>query len=244
MLSVQQIHVYYDGLQAIYGVSLSVKAEEFISIIGPNGAGKSTLLKTIAGILKARAGEILFDKRKVHGLPAERIVGRGCCLVPEGRHVFSTMTVRDNLLLGAYSRRRTDNGTTVEESLEQVYELFGILKERANQLAGTLSGGQQQMLAIGRALMSRPRLLMMDEPSLGVAPLVVKDIYATITRLKRQGLTILLVEQNARAALAVADRGYVLETGQIVLQGTSRQLADNREVQRAYLGKEYRRIDE
>ena len=213
-------------------------------MIGANGAGKTTLLKTIAGVLKPREGQIVFDKQDILGWPSEKIVARGCCLVPEGRHVFSSMTVRENLLLGAYCRRRENDAANLQESLEQVYALFGVLKERSNQLAGTLSGGQQQMLAIGRALMSRPRLLMMDEPSLGVAPLVVRDIYETIVTLKRHGLTILLVEQNARAALAVADRGYVIETGQIVLQGPSRQLSDNPEVQRAYLGKEYRRIDE
>ena len=217
---------------------------EAVAVIGANGAGKTTLLKTIAGVLKTRAGEILFDKQNILGRPAEKIVGFGCSLVPEGRHVFPTLTVRENLLLGAYCRRRTSNGQNLDESLEQVYNLFGILKERSNQLAGTLSGGQQQMLAIARALMSKPRLLMMDEPSLGVAPLVVRDIYETIVTLKRNGLTILLVEQNARAALAVADRGYVIETGQIVLQGPCRQLSDNPEVQRAYLGKEYRSIDE
>ncbi len=244
MLRILNLEAGYGPLRVLKGLSLHVGAGEAVAVIGANGAGKTTLLKTIAGILKARAGEVLFDKQKIHGQPAERVVGRGCCLVPEGRHVFGTMTVRENLLLGAYCRRGSAPRSALDESLEQVYELFGILKERSDQLAGTLSGGQQQMLAIGRALMSRPRLLMMDEPSLGVAPLVVKDIYATITRLKQQGLTILLVEQNARAALAVADRGYVLETGQIVLQGTSRQLSDNREVQRAYLGKEYRTIDE
>jgi branched-chain amino acid transport system ATP-binding protein len=243
MLKILNLEAGYGPLRVLKGLSLHVSPGEAVAVIGANGAGKTTLLKTIAGIIKARAGEILFDKQKIHGRPAERIVGRGCSLVPEGRHVFGTMTVRENLLLGAYCRG-ADRRAAVDESLGQVYELFGILRERADQLAGTLSGGQQQMLAIGRALMSKPRLLMMDEPSLGVAPLVVRDIYATIARLKQQGLTILLVEQNARAALAVADRGYVLETGQIVLQGTSRQLADNREVQRAYLGKEYRRIDE
>jgi branched-chain amino acid transport system ATP-binding protein len=228
---------------------------EVVAVIGANGAGKTTLLKTIAGILKARCGEIEFDKRQIHAEPAERVVERGCCLVPEGRHIFSTLTVKENLILGAYrvaraSRpwrkclRRAGNVQDIDATLEQVYQLFGILRERSSQLAGTLSGGQQQMLAIGRALMSRPRLLMMDEPSLGVAPLVVKDIYKTIVNLKRSGLTILLVEQNARAALAVADRGYVIETGQIVLQGTARQLCDSPEVQRAYLGKEYRTVDE
>ncbi len=244
MLKVLNLEAGYGPLRVLKGISLHVAAGEAVAVIGANGAGKTTLLKTIAGILKARSGEILFDKQKVHGEPAEKVVRRGCCLVPEGRHVFSTLTVRENLLLGAFCRRRKDNGETVAESLEQVYTLFGILKERADQLAGTLSGGQQQMLAIGRGLMSKPRLLMLDEPSLGVAPLVVRDIYATITDLKRQGLTILLVEQNARAALAVADRGYVIETGQIVLQGTARQLCDNPEVQRAYLGKDYRTIDE
>jgi branched-chain amino acid transport system ATP-binding protein len=244
MLKVLNLEAGYGPLRVLKGISLHVSAGEAVAVIGANGAGKTTLLKTIAGILKTRSGEILFDKQKVRGEPAEKVVQRGCCLVPEGRHVFSTLTVRENLLLGAYCRRRKDNGASVAESLEQVYRLFGILKERANQLAGTLSGGQQQMLAIGRGLMSKPRLLMLDEPSLGVAPLVVRDIYATIADLKRQGLTILLVEQNARAALAVADRGYVLETGQIVLQGTARQLCDNPEVQRAYLGKDYRTVDE
>jgi branched-chain amino acid transport system ATP-binding protein len=244
MLKVLNIEAGYGPLRVLKGISLHVAPGEAVAVIGANGAGKTTLLKTIAGALKARTGEVLFDKQSIRGRPVEKIVGLGCSLVPEGRHVFGTMTVRENLLLGAFCRRHVDNGKGVDESLEQVYSLFGILKERSNQLAGTLSGGQQQMLAIGRALMSKPRLLMMDEPSLGVAPLVVRDIYETIVTLKRNGLTILLVEQNARAALAVADRGYVVETGQIVLQGPSRQLSDNPEVQRAYLGKEYRRIDE
>jgi branched-chain amino acid transport system ATP-binding protein len=244
MLKILNLEAGYGALRVLKGISLHVAPGEAVAVIGANGAGKTTLLKTIAGILKARSGQIEFDKHQIHGAPSERIVGLGCCLVPEGRHVFGTMTVRENLLLGAFSRRRRDNGQSIQESLEQVYGLFGILQERAGQLAGTLSGGQQQMLAIGRALMAKPRLLMMDEPSLGVAPLVVRDIYKTIAALKREGMTILLVEQNARAALAVADRGYVIETGQIVLQGPSRQLSDNPEVQRAYLGKEYRRIDE
>ena len=245
LLQVRDLHVAYGaGVRALQGVSLRVEPGEVVALIGANGAGKTTLLKTIAGILKARAGEVEFDKHKIHGDPAERIVQQGCCLVPEGRHIFSTLTVRENLILGAFCRRRTDKGAGLNQSLDQIYKLFGILKERSSQLAGTLSGGQQQMLAIGRALMSKPRLLMMDEPSLGVAPLVVKDIYKTIVNLKHSGLTILLVEQNARAALAVADRGYVIETGQIVLQGTARQLCDSPEVQRAYLGKDYRTIDE
>jgi branched-chain amino acid transport system ATP-binding protein len=257
MLKILNLEAGYGALRVLKGISLHVSPGEAVAVIGANGAGKTTLLKTIAGILKARSGEVEFDKRKIHNDPAERIVRQGCCLVPEGRHIFSTLTVKENLILGAFCVARAsrpwrarprwprhDDGKSVNATLAQVYELFGILKERASQIAGTLSGGQQQMLAIGRALMSRPRLLMMDEPSLGVAPLVVKDIYRTIVNLKRSGLTILLVEQNARAALAVADRGYVIETGQIVLQGTARQLCDSPEVQRAYLGKEYRSIDE
>ena len=253
MLKIRNLEAGYGALRVLRGISLHVARGEVVAVIGANGAGKTTLLKTIAGVLKARSGEVEFDKRQIHHDPAERIVKQGCCLVPEGRHIFSTLTVRENLILGSYSvakasrpwgTRRTGNGQSIDTTLEQVYALFGILKERSNQIAGTLSGGQQQMLAVGRALMSRPRLLMMDEPSLGVAPLVVKDIYKTIVNLKRSGLTILLVEQNARAALAVADRGYVIETGQIVLQGTARQLCDSPEVQRAYLGKEYRSIDE
>jgi branched-chain amino acid transport system ATP-binding protein len=255
MLKILNLEAGYGELRVLKGISLHVAPGEIVAVIGANGAGKTTLLKTIAGILKARSGAVEFDKQKIHNQPAERIVQRGCCLVPEGRHIFSTLTVKENLLLGAYSvsqalrlwnkrRRQPNRERDVTATLGQVYELFGILQERSSQLAGTLSGGQQQMLAIGRALMSRPRLLMMDEPSLGVAPLVVRDIYKTIVNLKHSGLTILLVEQNARAALAVADRGYVIETGQIVLQGTARQLCDSPEVQRAYLGKEYRSIDE
>jgi len=244
MLRILNLEAGYGALRVLKGISLHVSPGEIVALIGANGAGKTTLLKTIAGILRARSGAVVFDKREIHAESAAVVVGRGCCLVPEGRHVFGTMTVRENLLLGAFARRRRDNGSTVAASMEQVYGLFGILKERQHQLAGTLSGGQQQMLAIGRALMAGPRLLMMDEPSLGVAPLIARDIFRTIVSLKQTGLTVLLVEQNARAALAVADRGYVIETGQIVLEGTARELCDNPEVQRAYLGKEYRSIDE
>jgi branched-chain amino acid transport system ATP-binding protein len=255
MLKILNLEAGYGALRVLKGISLHVAPGEIVAVIGANGAGKTTLLKTIAGILKARSGAIEFDKRQIQNEPAQRVVARGCCLVPEGRHIFSTLTVQDNLVLGSYCAawaacpwrkwlRRTNNQQDKNATLEQIYALFGILKERSSQIAGTLSGGQQQMLAIGRALMSQPRLLMLDEPSLGVAPLVIKDIYRTIVSLKHAGLTILLVEQNARAALAVADRGYVLETGQIVLQGTARQLCDSPEVQRAYLGKEYRSIDE
>ena len=245
MLRVLNLEAGYGPLRVLKGVSLHVSPGEAVAILGANGAGKTTLLKAIAGILRPRSGAILFDKKEIHGMAAERIVASGCSLVPEGRHVFGTLTVRENLIMGAYPRRGERRAAAnAAASLDEVYRLFGILKERAKQPAGTLSGGEQQMLAIGRALMSRPKLLMMDEPSLGAAPLVIKGIYHTIARLKRAGLTILLVEQNARAALAVADRGYVVETGQIVLEGTSRELGKNPEVQRAYLGKEYRRIDE
>jgi branched-chain amino acid transport system ATP-binding protein len=244
MLRILNLEAGYGPLRVLKGVSLHVSPGEIVALIGANGAGKTTLLKSIAGILKCRSGAVEFDKRRIHDKPPERIVELGCSLVPEGRHVFSTLTVRENLILGAFCRRRRDNGSTVAGSLEEVYKLFGILRERADQLAGTLSGGQQQMLAIGRALMSKPRLLMMDEPSLGVAPLIAKEIFQTVVRLKQTGLTVLLVEQNARAALTVADRGYVIETGQIVLEGTAGELANNPEVQRAYLGKEYKTIDE
>ncbi|HPD29316.1 MAG TPA: ABC transporter ATP-binding protein [Phycisphaerae bacterium] len=245
MLRLTNVEAGYGALRVLKGISLHVSQGEIVAIIGANGAGKTTLLKSIAGILQPRSGTILFDKQDLRGLPPDRIVQLGCSMVPEGRHVFPTMTVKENLILGAYScRGKGQTREAVKASMDEVCRLFDILKEREHQLAGTLSGGQQQMLAIARALMSKPRLLMMDEPSLGVAPLVVRDIYRTITTLKRDGLTILLVEQNARAALAVADRGYVIETGQIVLEGTSRELSDNREVQRAYLGKEYERIDE
>jgi branched-chain amino acid transport system ATP-binding protein len=244
MLRILNLEAGYGPLRVLKGISLHVSPGEIVALIGANGAGKTTLLKTIAGILRCRSGAVEFDKRQIHGKSPERIVKLGCSLVPEGRHVFSTLTVKENLILGAFSRRRKDNGESVAASLEEVYTLFGILKERESQLAGTLSGGQQQMLAIGRALMSKPRLLMMDEPSLGVAPLIARDIFQTVARLKQAGLTVLLVEQNARAALAAADRGYVIETGQIVLEGTARELCNNPEVQRAYLGKEYKTIDE
>jgi branched-chain amino acid transport system ATP-binding protein len=244
MLRILNLEAGYGPLRVLKGISLHVSPGEIVALIGANGAGKTTLLKSVAGIIKCRSGAIEFDKRQIRDKAPERTVELGCSLVPEGRHVFSTLTVRENLILGAFSRRRRDNGSAIAASLEEVYQLFGILRERADQLAGTLSGGQQQMLAIGRALMSRPRLLMMDEPSLGVAPLIAKQIFQTVARLKQTGLTVLLVEQNARAALAVADRGYVIETGQIVLEGTARELADNPEVQRAYLGKEYKTIDE
>jgi branched-chain amino acid transport system ATP-binding protein len=245
MLRVLNLETAYGDLRVLKGMSLHVSPGEAVAIIGANGAGKTTLLKTVAGILRPRSGSIVFDKRQIGGRPAEKIVAMGCALSPEGRHVFASLSVRENLLLGAYSRRGPRGAKArIAESLQEVYSLFEVLRRRQSQPAGTLSGGEQQMLAIGRALMSAPRLLMLDEPSLGVAPRVVKDIYSAVAGLKRAGMTILLVEQNARAALAVADRAYVVETGQVVLEGASRDLRDNPEVQRAYLGKEYRRIDE
>lgn len=263
MLRILNLEAGYGPMRVLKGVSLHVSPGEAVAIIGANGAGKTTLLKTVAGINRARGGSIVFDRRELVGRPAEEIVEMGCALVPEGRRVFATMTVRENLLLGAYGRRwrwpwaatcggadragardRRSCAEHLERQLSLVFTLFPVLRQRQHQLAGTFSGGQQQMLAIARALMSGPRLLMMDEPSLGVAPLVVRDIYRTIADLKQHGLTILLVEQNARWALRLADRGYVLETGQIVLEGTSRELSGNRDVQRAYLGKEYRSIDD
>lgn len=244
MLRILNLEAGYSALRVLKSISLHVSPGEVVAIIGANGAGKTTLLKTIAGVLKPRSGTILFDKRNISTSPPEKTVRLGCALVPEGRHVFASMTVKENLILGAYSRRGQCDAAALAARLNEICNLFPILHERSHQLAGTLSGGQQQMLAIGRALMSKPDLLMMDEPSLGVAPLVVKDIYKNIAQLKQQGLTILLIEQNARAALAVADRGYVLETGQIVLEGSAAELRDNPQVQRAYLGKEYQHIDE
>jgi branched-chain amino acid transport system ATP-binding protein len=226
----------YGKLAVLRRVSLHVSAGEIVTIVGANGAGKTTLLETVAGLVRARGGEVVFDGEGVERLATERIVARGCSLVPEGRQVFATMPVRENLLLGAHVQYARGKRHEVAEDLERVYGLFPILRSRADQLAGTLSGGEQQMLAIGRALMARPKLMMLDEPSMGLAPLVVKDIFAILRRVRGAGTTVLLVEQNARSALRIADRGYVLETGRIVLQGTAEELLANRDVQRAYLG--------
>ncbi len=226
----------YGKLAVLRRVTLHVSAGEIVTIVGANGAGKTTLLETIAGLVRARAGEIAFDGAPVGRLPTERIVARGCSLVPEGRQVFATMPVRENLLLGGHVQLARGRRHEVQEDLQRVYGLFPILRERAGQLAGTLSGGEQQMLAIGRALMARPKLMMLDEPSMGLAPLVVKEIFAILRRVREAGTTVLLVEQNARGALRIADRGYVLENGRIVLQGTAEELLANRDVQRAYLG--------
>ena len=217
---------------------MHVSPGEIVTIIGANGAGKTTLLHSISGLLKVRAGEVLFDKENILRVTTEKIVSLGCSLVPEGRQVFSTMTVQENLLLGASVQYRRNRKERVHEDLERMYDLFPRLREREKQLAGTLSGGEQQMLAIGRALMARPKLIMMDEPSMGLAPLIVKDIFQIIMKLRNEGDTVLLVEQNAKAALSIADRGYVLETGRIILQGPADDLLSNKDVQRAYLGRD------
>ncbi len=244
MLKVRSVDAGYGKLRVLRGVSLHVRPGEIVTIIGANGAGKTTLLSTIAGLIKPQAGTIVFDGEDVSATAPERMVRAGCAVVPEGRQVFAPLTVRENLVLGAYSRSGRKHRRGVQDDLERVLELFPRLRERCTQLAGTLSGGEQQMLAMARALMARPRLLMLDEPSMGLAPLIVKDIFDTIVHLRSEGNTILLVEQNARAALGIADRGYVMETGQIVLDESAERLLDNMEVQRAYLGKEYARIDE
>jgi branched-chain amino acid transport system ATP-binding protein len=243
MLKVRNLEAGYGALKVLRQVSLHVSAGEIVTLIGANGAGKSTLLRALAGLLAPRGGEVLFDGASIRGLPAQRVVGLGIALVPEGRQVFAAMSVEENLVLGGYvAARRGRDGEGTTRALERVYVLFPILRERSAQLAGTLSGGEQQMLAMGRALMTDPRLLMMDEPSMGLAPLVVRDIFRAIQRLREEGRTVLLVEQNARAALRIADRGYVIETGRLVLEGEAGFLLRDREVQRAYLGKGYRDV--
>ncbi|HNR87283.1 MAG TPA: ABC transporter ATP-binding protein [Spirochaetota bacterium] len=242
MLRIRNLHAGYENLLVIKGASLHVNPGEIVTIIGANGAGKTTLLQTLAGLVRPREGEISFDKTSITALPAERIVGMGCVLVPEGRQVFGTLTVEENLFLGSYSRRRSLPREEYRRELGDVYRLFPRLEERSGQLAGTLSGGEQQMLAIGRALMAGPRLIMLDEPSMGLAPIIVKTIFEVLARLRDMGKTILLVEQNAKAALRIADRGYVMETGQIILEESAAELLNNKDVQRAYLGKEYKSI--
>jgi branched-chain amino acid transport system ATP-binding protein len=238
VLRLRNVDAGYGALSVLRRVSLHVSPGEIVTIVGANGAGKTTLLRTIVGLVRARAGEVLFDGAAATRLPTDRIVALGCSLVPEGRQVFAPMEVRENLLLGAHVQVARGRRHEVAGDLERVFGLFPILEARARQLAGTLSGGEQQMLAIGRALMARPKLMMLDEPSMGLAPLVVKDIFGIVKRISEEGTTVLLVEQNARSALQLATRGYVLETGRIVLQGTSEELLANRDVQRAYLGTE------
>ena len=234
MLKLESVQIAYGAIQAIKGVSLEVRCGEVVTIIGANGAGKSTLLKGIVGLEPLQAGRIHFDGQDITAVPPHRRVGLGVALSPEGRGVFPDQTVRENLLLGAYARRGNDART--EALIEREFERFPRLKERAGQYAGTLSGGEQQMLAISRALMSEPRLLLLDEPSLGLAPLIIADIFRSIRELREAGLTILLVEQMANQALGVADRAYVLETGQVTLEGTGQDLRRDPKVRAAYLG--------
>ena len=232
-LAVEGLDVYYGAVHALKGVSLRVEPGEIVTLIGANGAGKTTLLRTISGLVPPRAGKILFEGKDITRVPAHEIVAHGISQSPEGRMVFANLSVEDNLELGAY-RRRDRPG--IREDREQVFKLFPRLLERRRQLSGTLSGGEQQMLAMGRALMSRPRLLLLDEPSLGIAPLLVRDIFKTIVEINRRGTTVLLVEQNAHMALGIAQRGYVLETGRVVPEDQSAKLAANDEVRAAYLG--------
>ncbi len=244
MLKIRNLEAGYGKLRILKGITLHVNPGEIVTIIGANGAGKTTLLHTVSGVVSARAGTILFHDRDISATSTDRIVGLGCSLVPEGRQLFPTLSVHDNLILGAYGLIRNGRKREAIGELERVYELFPRLEEREDQYAGTLSGGEQQMVAIGRSLMGKPDLIMLDEPSMGLAPLVVRDIFKAILSLKEQGKTLLLVEQNARGALSIADRGYVMETGYFILEGESQELLENRDVQRAYLGKEYKRIDD
>ena len=242
MLRVRSLVTHYGGIQALKGVSLHVDNGEIVALVGANGAGKTTILNTICGIVPSSSGEVLFDGKPVMNMTPERLVRLGLSQVPEGRQIFAPMTVLDNLVLGAYQRSRAQKKNELKGDLDFVYGVFPILKERTKQRAGTLSGGEQQMLAIGRALMSRPKMLLLDEPSVGLAPMVAKEIFSVISRFRDLGTTVLLVEQNARAALGIADRGYVLETGKIILEDSASELLSNKEVQRAYLGKGYRHI--
>jgi len=232
LLEVEGIHAYYGAIEALKGVSLFVEEGEVVTLIGSNGAGKSTTLRAISGLTPAREGTVTFDGEDITRLPPQDIVSRGICQAPEGRHCFQRMTVVENLELGAFLRR--DDG--IADDLDRVFDLFPRLKERETQKAGTMSGGEQQMLAIGRALMGRPRLLLLDEPSMGIAPILVERIYQTIEEINRQGTTMLLVEQNANYALSISRRAYVLETGTVALTDVSASLRENPDVQRAYLG--------
>ena len=242
MLKIRNLDAGYGKLRVLKNISLHVDAGEIVAMIGANGAGKTTLLHTVIGLIKPMQGEISFLGRSCARASVGEIVASGCVLVPEGRQVFAPMSVEENLLLGGHVLQKKQGRAAVPMELEHQYELFPILRERRRQLAGTLSGGEQQMLAMGRALMSKPRLVMMDEPSTGLAPLIVRDIFQIILRLRAEGNTVLLIEQNAKAALGIADRGYVLEVGKVIVQGPSADLLANSDVQRAYLGRE--KIDE
>jgi branched-chain amino acid transport system ATP-binding protein len=235
LLDVKDIHVFYGNIEAVKGLSFGVDQGEIVCLIGANGAGKTTTLRTVSGLLKPREGAIFYEGQRIDLLPAHEIVGLGVAQSPEGRRIFPRMSVRENLDMGAFIRRDAEGQ---REDMERIMELFPILKERARQAAGTLSGGEQQMLAMGRALMARPRLLLLDEPSMGLAPLVVQTIFETIRDINAQGVTVLLVEQNAAQALSLAHRGYVIETGKIVLEDEASALLENEQVRKAYLGEE------
>ncbi len=240
MLRIKNLHAYYGRIKALDNVSLHVQPGEIVSLIGANGAGKTTILNTISGLIRSAQGEIKFEERKINGLRPEKVVAAGISQVPEGRQIFGPLTVLENLELGAYLRFKKKEKEAIARDLDWVFQLFPRLEERSGQIAGTLSGGEQQMLSIGRALMAKPKLLLLDEPSMGLAPLIVKDIMNTVSELRRSGVTILMVEQNARASLTISDRGYVLETGRVVLQGPSDELMNDSDVKRAYLGKDYK----
>ncbi|CCO07167.1 ABC transporter ATP-binding protein [Desulforamulus hydrothermalis] len=233
MLKVEDVHVYYGAIHALKGISLEVPQGQIVTLIGANGAGKTSTLNTICGLLKPKSGRVVFEGKDITGLATPEIVKMGLTQVPEGRRIFANMPVYENLELGAFLNK---NKSEVAESMEHVYNRFPRLRERKNQLAGSLSGGEQQMLAMGRALMSKPRLLLLDEPSMGLSPILVKEIFSIIKELNEQGTTILLVEQNAKMALSIAHRGYVVETGRIVLAGDARELLESPEVKKAYLG--------
>jgi branched-chain amino acid transport system ATP-binding protein len=236
MLTIDSLSAAYGSIRVLKEVSLKVPAGKVVSIIGANGAGKSTLLKSISGLMKNSTGRILYKDRNIAGMPANRIVGLGISQVPEGRQLFAHLTVLDNINLGAYHYFKRSNRPEIKERMARVYEMFPILEKRSKQIAGTLSGGEQQMLAIGRALMGRPELLLLDEPSMGIAPLIVREIFNVVKQLNQAGTTVLLVEQNARAALKVAHHSYVLERGEVVLEGLAAELLDNPKVKEHYLG--------
>jgi len=233
VLQVEDLNVYYGAIHALQGISFSVNEGEIVTLIGANGAGKSTTLRTLSGLLRSRTGSITFKGADIANMPAEKIVEAGISHVPEGRKIFAPLSVRENLMMGAYSR---DDPDEIQETLERAYKSFPRLKERAGQYGGTLSGGEQQMLATARGLMSKPTLMLLDEPSMGLSPILVEEIFRIIVEINRQGTSILLVEQNAQMALSVAHRAYVLETGRIVLSGVAKEIADNPQVKTAYLG--------
>jgi branched-chain amino acid transport system ATP-binding protein len=235
MLEVRDLHVSYGQIKAVKGISFTVNAGEVVTLIGGNGAGKTTTLRTLSGLLRPVSGDVIFQGERINDVPPHKVVERGLAQSPEGRKIFPRMTVYENLELGAYIRKDTAG---IAEDVAKIYDSFPVLKERKDQKAGTLSGGEQQMLAMGRALMSRPKLLTLDEPSMGLSPIMMQKIFATIRELKAQGTTILLVEQNAQAALSLADKGYVIETGKIAVEGTGAELLGNDEVRKAYLGED------